>query len=138
MYLRRDAALWTGVIVLAGGLLMAAARLHPSITGIGTHTQLGLPPCIFLRLTGLPCPSCGLTTSFSHAVRLQFRDAFLVQPFGLFAWGLTVLSIPASGVLLWRRVSWQRFLTWRVLEPSIYVLLVLYLAGWLYRLAVMR
>jgi hypothetical protein len=34
-----------------------------------THRQLGLPPCTFYVVTGLPCPSCGMTTSFALLVR---------------------------------------------------------------------
>lgn len=31
-----------------------------------THRQLGLPPCTFYKWTkGLPCPACGMTTSFA-------------------------------------------------------------------------
>src|SRR5205823_3267323 len=33
------------------------------------HRQLGLPPCTFYSLTGIPCPSCGMTTSFALLVR---------------------------------------------------------------------
>lgn len=29
------------------------------------HLQLGLPPCTFYQVTGMPCPSCGMTTSFA-------------------------------------------------------------------------
>ena len=32
---------------------------------MATHTQLGLPECSMVALTGRPCPSCGMTTSFA-------------------------------------------------------------------------
>ena len=32
---------------------------------MGTHQGLGLPPCNMVQLIGKPCPSCGMTTSFS-------------------------------------------------------------------------
>ena len=35
---------------------------------MGTHQQLGLPPCNFVTLTGYPCPACGMTTSFALLV----------------------------------------------------------------------
>lgn len=31
----------------------------------GTHRQLGLPPCTLKTLTGVSCPSCGMTTTIS-------------------------------------------------------------------------
>src|SRR5437879_1484985 len=36
---------------------------------LATHRQLGLPECAFKVMTGKPCPSCGMTTSFALLVR---------------------------------------------------------------------
>ncbi|MCI0660998.1 MAG: hypothetical protein L0220_07990, partial [Acidobacteria bacterium] len=43
------------LILLAGASLIIARILQPSSRGVGTHEQLGLPPCPFLHLTGIPC-----------------------------------------------------------------------------------
>jgi hypothetical protein len=55
--------------------LAIAGFLVPNASGIGTHHQLGLPPCTFVWLFGVRCPSCGMTTSWAHAVRGHFAQA---------------------------------------------------------------
>ena len=60
------------VILLAGFAL--AARLEPDPRGFGTHQRLGLPPCTFQSMFNIPCPSCGMTTSFANVVRGRFGD----------------------------------------------------------------
>ena len=51
------------------GVLATARALRPDPRGFGTHKQLGLPPCGFLGATGVPCPSCGMTTAFAWTTR---------------------------------------------------------------------
>jgi hypothetical protein len=63
-------------------LLGTAAGLTPSPNGLGTHRQLRLQECGFLLRTGLPCPACGMTTSFAWFVRGNFLASFYVQPMG--------------------------------------------------------
>ncbi|MBM4114113.1 MAG: DUF2752 domain-containing protein, partial [Phycisphaerae bacterium] len=63
-------------------LLLLASTLEPSSKGLGTHTQLGLPPCTWTIAFGIPCPSCGMTTSFAHAVRGDLLSSFVAQPMG--------------------------------------------------------
>jgi hypothetical protein len=51
-------------------VFVIAVRLDPyrgdgAARRMETHRQLGLPPCSFLEVTGVPCPSCGMTTSFA-------------------------------------------------------------------------
>lgn len=60
----------------AWAVIVTATRLYPDPRGFGTHQQLGLPPCEFTSTFGIPCPGCGLTTSFAHMVRGHLVDAF--------------------------------------------------------------
>lgn len=63
-------------------VLLTAAGLSPSHHGIGTHTQLGLRSCAFKTSTGLPCPSCGMTTSFAYFAHGNLPASFYTQPMG--------------------------------------------------------
>lgn len=85
--------------VLAGGavaLLVVARLLPPDPRGFGTHLALGLPPCGFLLWLGVPCPACGLTTSFAHLARFELLAALRAHPGGLPLYLLTLLTLLAS------------------------------------------
>ncbi len=63
------------IAVALTGVFVAAFRINPfeedgkTPRTMSTHTQLGMPPCNFVVLTGKPCPACGMTTSFALLVR---------------------------------------------------------------------
>src|SRR5207237_7307937 len=51
-------------------VLTVAAWATPDPSGVGTHhSSLHMQPCHFLQTTGLPCPGCGMTTSFAWFAR---------------------------------------------------------------------
>ena len=75
--------LWLSVAGGCTSVLVLATQVEPDVSGYGTHTQLGLPPCGFLMLTGSPCPGCGLTTSFAHGIRGDWVLALSANPLGL-------------------------------------------------------
>jgi len=65
------------------GVLGLAAGLRPATDGHGTHEQLGLRACPWITGLDTPCPTCGMTTAFSHAAEAQFVAGFFAQPLGL-------------------------------------------------------
>ncbi|MEM9021793.1 MAG: DUF2752 domain-containing protein [Planctomycetota bacterium] len=81
-------------------VLGLAAYLRPDSAGLGTHTQLGLPPCGFKLATGVPCATCGCTTSFSHAANGSLLDAYITQPFGATLALLTAMTVIITGYAL--------------------------------------
>ncbi len=127
----RIAAALLGALAL--GVLVTAALIQPDPSGMGTHRQLGLPPCGWLATTGYPCPTCGMTTSFSNAAHFNPRAAFHAQPFGalfalataVFFWGS--LHVVIFGSQLGR--LFERFLSPRYLWPTA----ALFLMCWAYK-----
>jgi hypothetical protein len=74
-------AMVLGAIGLAA-VFGVARWLEPDPRGFGTHTQLGLAPCMFAQLTGTRCPSCGMTTSFAWFVRGRFDRSWRANAAG--------------------------------------------------------
>jgi hypothetical protein len=72
------AAALVALTVLLGGLSL----LTPSPDHVGTHQQLGFPPCSFRAVLGLPCPGCGGTTSVCYMLHGRVGDALIASIFG--------------------------------------------------------
>jgi hypothetical protein len=96
-----------------------------------THRQLGLPPCTFYSITGLPCPSCGMTTSFALLVRGDLWNSLRANAVG------TALAVFCLALIPWSLASavrgrwlWIRSPE-RVLTRLVILFLVLLLGRWL-------
>mgnify|MGYP001575840054 CR=1 FL=1 len=90
------ASAW-GVLAAAVGVFTIATWVSPPAGGTGAHEQLGFAPCSLLMLTGVPCPTCGMTTSFAHFVRGEFIASLLAQPAGFaFAMATVIAAMVAA------------------------------------------
>jgi hypothetical protein len=78
--LGRLTGLAVGLLCLAP--LVTAALLRPDPSGMGTHMALGLGACSFPRMFGIPCPTCGMTTSWAWFARGDLPASLWVQPMG--------------------------------------------------------
>ena len=110
--------------------LMLAAWLIPDRRGVGTHRQLGLPPCGLVQFAGIPCPTCGMTTAFAHTVRGRWISGLLAQPFAFVLAVGTFLCIPLSAQVLisaktWR-VNWYRI----SLNRTMFAIIAFFVLSW--------
>ncbi len=91
------------IAVLLAGTFVLAAYLNPYKDGRvwleGTHQQLGLPTCTFKDATGLPCPTCGMTSSFALFVRGDVVNSLRANAAG------TMLAVLFLVVMPWSVLS---------------------------------
>lgn len=115
-------------------VLIVATRLEPSPTGLGTHTGLGMDRCGYLARSGIPCPTCGMTTSFAHFVRGQVLSSIYAQPMGaLLALGAG-MAVWAGGYIAISGRPAYRLL--RLIPTRLYVipLLTLSVTAWAWKI----
>ncbi len=84
------AMLGLGLLVLLG----TARALQPSPAGMGTHQQLGLPPCTATVLWGIRCPACGMTTSWAYFTRGMFLHSMKTNAGGFLLAAMAVIVSP--------------------------------------------
>jgi hypothetical protein len=96
------------LVLGASSLITVSALVTPSPTGMGTHEKLGLPPCTFHKWTGIPCFSCGMTTSWAWMAHGHPWMAIKTQPMGVLLFVATVAAGLASLVFLFRGGTVER------------------------------
>ena len=52
-----------------------------------------IPICWFKRITGLPCPSCGITRSFQALAHGEFALAWRYNPLGYLVFGIALVVL---------------------------------------------
>ena len=84
---------------LWGGAALACAAAAP----LAPAFALGLPPCLFHELAGIPCPACGGTRALLALLRFDPGAAFAWNPLAaaagvvFFAGGVVALGAALAG-----------------------------------------
>ena len=130
---RRRLPIWIRLILLllAGiwlTVFLIAAWLNPYTEDgtprtMETHRQLGLPECTFKEVTGLPCPSCGMTTSFTLLVRGDVWNSLRANFAGTALATVGLIFLPWSIASAWR----GRFLYVHSLEMTLFRLSIIFM-----------
>ena len=120
------------LVITAGVFVYFLLQVQPDPRGHGTHEQFGMRPCGWVVQYRQPCPTCGVTTSASHLVRLELFQAVKTQPFGT---ALAGFGLWIAGVAGWCLVRRRSFLDYLLRLPQAGILLwglVLLLGSWAY------
>ena len=123
-----------GIALACLALLVTAFYLTPSASGVGTHTGLKMQSCAWLARTGIPCPSCGMTTSFAWFSKGNIIASIYVQPFGFV---LALLTTITFWVALYGFISGKPVAQLLHRLPAKYTwgaILVLAMAGWAWKI----
>jgi hypothetical protein len=135
-------AVWVrgGLLCIAAFLIVIfsiAIYLNPynddgSALRWGTHQRLGLPPCTFKETTGIPCPSCGMTSSFALLIRGDVWHSLRANFAGTLLGTFCLLLIPWSLASVWK----QKLLFVRSFEMMFTVFIATFMAVMMLRWAV--
>ena len=102
------------------------------------NVDLLFGPCGFKQRYGLPCPSCGMTTSSIAFIQGQILKAFYIQPAGAFLCSLLAISAFLAFLIAVFGVYFEflkRFLEQIRLSYVIIAFLIIVAAGWMVTLS---
>jgi len=109
---------------------LAAVTIIAGSCAFTPATLPGVDLCSFHRLTGLPCPGCGLTRAICCISHGEFAKAWAYHPFGYVAYAV-IIALLLRPLIAWLLPRWEeRVLHWRGLGPlSVYTAVAMVLFG---------
>ena len=137
MVVKRPQNRWDSVGVHLPAVLISGAILIASAIRPATGLPLA-PTCLFLRLTGYPCPFCGSTRTFIAMCHGHWHDAWHQSPLAavlfvtiaaIFAWNVVAL---AAGLVVKPGVRWRLDKRQRLWLAGVFSAILA--ANWLYRI----
>lgn len=105
--------------------------MTPAASGLGTHQQLGLPPCPLHLFTGYPCPGCGLTTSVSHLLDGHWSAAIAAHPLGPLALFMLLMLLGLGSYGCLRPFSWTQLVSRPWCLRGLWIGSGLFMATWI-------
>ena len=125
-------------ILLGFSLAVLAASFLLQLPG---DTQVELPLvsvqlpsiCMWRNSLGVDCPGCGLTRSFICLAHGQPAEAWYYNPAGWLLFAVIVAQIPYRGVQLRRLAHGREEWTSRLLNWTIWIMVIAIFAQWLIR-----
>lgn len=125
-------------LLLVSALLLSgfglAAWIQPDPRGFGSHQQLHLPPCTFQSQFHLPCPACGMTTSFAHFVRGHWLQALRSSTTAFVLAIECLLALMWCLISVWRQQSWLLVRLDLAVAWSVFCLYLVGLTEWVVRI----
>lgn len=129
--LQRNRAIGFLFVVVALTPLLISGRLRPNAQGLGSHQQLGLPPCSIRVLWGIRCPACGMTTSWAWFMRGRWVESAHANVGGLLL-ALSALAVIATGAIMIysNRLPGPRVIDWAAWLSVTIAVVTLIQWGW--------
>jgi hypothetical protein len=124
----RPISYYTRAISLLGVIAVLIARLFP-------FDKFPMPLCSFRAFTGIPCPTCGMTTVFVLITHGRLLDAFRLSPLGVVVFVVLLgVMIQVAGQWLFRWPGYRLELSRTERIAGGCLLLAAMLVNWAYKL----
>ncbi|HQP73017.1 MAG TPA: DUF2752 domain-containing protein [Acidobacteriota bacterium] len=124
----RPISYYTRAISILGVIALLIARFFP-------FDRIPVPLCSFRAFTGLPCPTCGMTTAFVLLTHGRWSEAVVMSPLGVVVFAVLVgliTQVAGQWLLRWPGFRLEMSRTERIVGGI--VLIAAMTLNWVFKL----